>query len=150
MASSNFVRGALTMLHAALWRTYRASSPERHVSACRSLIDKTPPRRTEHWLFRDLRLPRRDAPQVNRRAIHVFGALGLPVTHREGMRDDAGAGAQFFHQFGAQLEVEFGKQVERDHGRFADIRFEQVALDELHLVGDLAFLHVLGRLAYAL
>src|SRR5262245_5372364 len=54
-----------------------------------------------------------DGPQVDRAALDLHLLFGFPVTHVEGVGDDAGAGLEVLPQLGPKLLVQRLQQVER-------------------------------------
>src|SRR5262245_57800253 len=83
---------------------------------------------------------RRDDPQVE----HVLApvvleandALGLPGAHVEVVRHDAAARGELGEELRPQAAVQIGAEIERHDGRVAQIRLEDVLLDETHAVAQ--------------
>ena len=59
------------------------------------------------------------------------------------MGDDAGAGLQFPGKLLLDVAQHARQEIQGDDGGLADIRLEEVALDELHAIGDAHLLRVL-------
>ena len=77
--------------------------------------------------------PCRHGPEITNGLADPELLVGLPVTHGEGVRQDARAGSHR-QQGGAKPLVEFFEQVQGDHRGRREVLLEDVSLHELHLV----------------
>src|SRR4030095_6782031 len=85
---------------------------------------------------RPLALPVGDRPHEDAAGADLQGSLWrLLGTNVEDMRHDARAGLQFANQLRPQPLVDALEQIERYHGRLADVRGEEVLVDEPDAVG---------------
>src|SRR5688572_27269896 len=103
-----------------------------------------PPRQT--WRSGARRYP----PEVDRRRRDLRPLFRRPVTHVEGMRHDACPGLELLQELRLQLLVESRQEIQGHYSRFANVRFEKVALYEPHAVRYAGGLRLRGWLRDAL
>src|SRR6267378_7073384 len=78
---------------------------------------------------------RRHGPEKHPPPVHVDPLVGGPAEHVVDVRDDACAGPQLAQQPRLDALVERRTEVERDDSGGAEVRGEEIALDELDEMG---------------
>src|SRR6476646_7184162 len=114
--------------------------------AARSKAARIPVRLTSRSAFAS----RRNAPEIDARSRYARSLFRFPVSHVESVGDDSRSRPELLQKLGLELFVKSRQQIERDYARLADVGLEQVAFDELDLVGDPRCFRVRSRFADAL
>src|SRR5215475_12789377 len=75
--------------------------------------------------------------------------IGFPIAHIEAVRHDAGPRFQLAEQFRTESQIHPRVQIDHNHGCLAQISFEEILLNESHLLAHTGFSGVALALLYA-
>ena len=80
--------------------------------------------------------PEVDVPPVVERRRDLDRLVGLPVAHLEAVRDEARARPELGQELGPEAQVDRGQEIHGDDRGIAEIRFEEVLLEEPDLARE--------------